>query len=316
MPRLSTSLIRKASRTRPCLHLLLPECRNLEQAKLEYNWLTEELPPEKSIRWACLQRYKHVPLQYILRSQPFGPLDIICRPGVLIPRWETEEWVMELATTINNSTLINHAIPLHICDTFTGTGCIALALSHGIPNSTFTAIDVSKKAINLAKENMLKNRVSKGRLIRRDILSSNAGEEYPLHIDILTGNPPYVRRCDFNRDVKPSVRLFEPKLALVGELECYQDLVDHWLSKTDSFFYEIGDTDQFDYVERRIKDDFKLRQIWSIGLKYDSNGKPRVVYGFKNTSKGGILLQILPSFGTIMHLATALNKQEAYSKQK
>ncbi|CAI4988007.1 CGH_1_HP_G0133200.mRNA.1.CDS.1 [Saccharomyces cerevisiae] len=311
MPRISTSLIRKASRIRPGLHLLLPECRTLEQAKLEYKWLTEELPPDKSIRWACLQRYKHVPLQYILRSQPFGALDIVCKPGVLIPRWETEEWVMAIIRALNNSMLSRHTIPLHICDTFTGTGCIALALSHGIANCTFTAIDVSTRAIKLVKENMLKNKVSGGKLVQHNILSSKASDEYPSHIDILTGNPPYIRKRDFNRDVKTSVKLFEPRLALVGELECYINLVNYWLPKTDSFFYEIGDAEQFNYVERRIKEDSYLSRIWSIGLKYDSNGKARVVYGFKATPKGQILHQIFASFGTIRHLAAALSGHKA-----
>lgn len=307
MPRISTSLIRKAARIRPGLHFLLPECRTLEQAKLEYKWLTEELPSEKSIRWACFQRYKHVPLQYILRSQPFGALDIICKPGVLIPRWETEEWVMDIIRAFNNSALSSRTIPLHICDTFTGTGCIALALSHGIPHSTFTAIDVSRKAIELVKENMLKNNVSGGKLIEQNILSSKVCDEYPSHIDILTGNPPYIRIRDFNRDVTTSVKLFEPRLALVGELECYRNLVDHWLPKTDSFFYEIGDINQFSYVENRIKEDSNLSRSWSIGLKYDSNGKARVVYGFNDTPKGQMLLQIFASFGTIRYLATALS---------
>ncbi|CAI4036042.1 hypothetical protein SMKI_14G2570 [Saccharomyces mikatae IFO 1815] len=314
MPRISTSLIRKASRIRPGLHLLLPECRTLEQAKLEYKWLAEELPPGRSIRWACFQRYNHVPLQYILRSQPFGPLEIVCKPGVLIPRWETEEWVMDLVKILSNSALLSNNDPLHICDTFTGTGCIALALSHGIPNSSFTVIDVSRKAIELVKENMLKNKVSKGKLIQRNILSSNGCNEYPSHIDILTGNPPYIRKRHFIRDVTTSVKLFEPRLALIGELECYENLVDHWLSKTNSFFYEIGDFDQFSYVQNRIKDDSNLSRIWSVGLKYDSNGNPRVVYGFKATPKGSILLQILEPFGTIKYLATALSRHKANSK--
>ncbi|CAI4050402.1 hypothetical protein N7582_004906 [Saccharomyces uvarum] len=314
MPRISPSLLRKASRIRPGLQLLLPECRSLQQASLEYKWLTEELPPDKSILSACLQRYNHAPLQYILGSQPFGPLDIVCKPGVLIPRWETEEWVMELITTINNSALFNHGTPLHICDTCTGTGCIALALNHGIPNSTFTAIDISKKAIDLVKLNILKNKVGQGRLIQRNILSSTPSNIPPLNIDILTGNPPYIRKRDFNRDVKTSVRLFEPKLALVGEFEFYENLVDHWLSKTNSFFYEIGDTGQFDYVENRIKSDSMLSQNWSIGLKYDSNGKPRVVYGFKNNSKGARLLQFFESFGTLKHLATTPNKHDTGAK--
>lgn len=97
----------------------------------------------------------------------------------------------------------------------------------------------------------------------------------------------------------------------MGELECYINLVNYWLPKTDSFFYEIGDVEQFNYVERRIKEDSYLSRIWSIGLKYDSNGKARVVYGFKATPKGRILHQIFASFGTIRHLATALSGHKA-----
>lgn len=113
-----------ARRESPYLPLLLPTLRDIDSARRELRWIAEhfhdraadglavETNSQQKIKlksslyrkiWkACFLRgYKGVPLQYILGSQPFGDsLDIICRPGVLIPRWETEEWGVKIARGI------------------------------------------------------------------------------------------------------------------------------------------------------------------------------------------------------------------------
>ena len=98
MPRLSTFILRHAWHEHPFLPLLLRTCRDLLSARNELRWLREHIlettspgfPPaarHQRLHKLCLQRSKGKPLQYILGSQPFGDLEILCEPGVLIPRF-------------------------------------------------------------------------------------------------------------------------------------------------------------------------------------------------------------------------------------
>jgi len=104
MPRLSNALLRHARTINPLLALLLRPCRDLPSAHNELRWLREHVNerlvrrfgdekdvPEQLRRRCvvnlCRQRATGVPLQYLLGSQPFGDLDVLCRKGVLIPRY-------------------------------------------------------------------------------------------------------------------------------------------------------------------------------------------------------------------------------------
>lgn len=93
MPRLLHSLIHVALAKNQLLHTLLRECRTLEQATAELRWLREFIALEKGgkggkkyLKQLCERRGRGEPLQYILGTQPFGGLDILCERGVLIPR--------------------------------------------------------------------------------------------------------------------------------------------------------------------------------------------------------------------------------------
>jgi methylase of polypeptide subunit release factors len=72
---------------------LLPACRDLESAANELRWIREHVqdttsPIPAGLRiWKLVEkRGRGIPLQYVLGTQPFGDLEIKCRPGVLIPR--------------------------------------------------------------------------------------------------------------------------------------------------------------------------------------------------------------------------------------
>lgn len=88
MPRLPQSLLRTAFAQNPLLAILLKECRTLEQATAELRWLREHVSEKPTRRLAelCERRGRGEPLQYILGTQPFGGLEILCRKDVLIPR--------------------------------------------------------------------------------------------------------------------------------------------------------------------------------------------------------------------------------------
>jgi methylase of polypeptide subunit release factors len=98
MPRIPLSVILKARRENILLPILLKECRTIDSARNELRWLREravrdsQSHPSK-IEWRgqlksmCQLRSRGYPLQYILGDQPFGDLEILCRKGVLIPRF-------------------------------------------------------------------------------------------------------------------------------------------------------------------------------------------------------------------------------------
>ncbi|QLQ78954.1 hypothetical protein HG537_0B03010 [Torulaspora globosa] len=266
MPRISPAMIRKVASYDPLLGLLLPVCRTAEAARQELHWIRNE---GASVQRACALRARSVPLQYVLGSQPFGELEILCKRNVLIPRWETEEWASELAARWQTSRVTAPTV----VDLCTGTGCVALLLKRALPRAQVTAIDCSPFAIALVTKNLHHNDIRDVTVLQRDILRD---DRPAIAADLVVCNPPYIPRDAFVRDVTTSVKMYEPRLALVADKEFYTNLCDVWLRHTRSFVYEIGDISQAHFVADRIS-----ATTWSVGIRRDSNGKPRVVYGFK-----------------------------------
>lgn len=302
MPRITPAVIREAAKIHPWLPLLLAENRTIPQSRQELRWLIQEFGPNNSTKLykSCLERNKHVPLQYILGSQPFGMLDIKCKKGVLIPRWETEEWCLNLCDSIRRSNLITSGVRnWKIMDLCTGTGCIPLTVINETKELfsreiqlDVQAVDCSPIAINLTKLNFKTNfgdniLLSKTSNICFNIHKCNILQEAEVlkhmsqcknkqMINILTCNPPYIVHQEFIKDVRSSVRMYEPKLALIGNLEFYNNLCDVWVRKNliDSFVYEIGNLEQALYVQKNLPNN------WVSGTTNDSNNKPRCVFGY------------------------------------
>ncbi|KAK8855480.1 S-adenosyl-L-methionine-dependent methyltransferase [Apiospora arundinis] len=128
----------------------------------------------KVVASLCRRRARGEPLQYLLGSQPFGPLEIQCHRGVLIPRPETEAWTYALAREIAARFASRGQINskerkkgrLRIVDFCTGTGCIPLLLSallHRRFQLQIRGFDIEERAVRLAKENLRYN-VTRGLL--------------------------------------------------------------------------------------------------------------------------------------------------------
>ncbi|KAL2809032.1 S-adenosyl-L-methionine-dependent methyltransferase [Aspergillus granulosus] len=203
------------------------------------------------LKTMCVVRSRGVPLQYILGDQPFGDLDIKCARGVLIPRHETEAITYHTANLILDE-ITKYRVgsrgastPLRILDLCTGTGCIPLLLhsllSPHFSNLSITGIDISTVAIKLARENSERN-VRLGLLSERaltevsfrhgnvleyahdgstlnKVFQDMPAPRFPnreLGCDVIISNPPYISPDDYrNGTTSRSVRMFEPKLALV-----------------------------------------------------------------------------------------------------
>jgi release factor glutamine methyltransferase len=178
----------------------------------------EELAPAKAVLYTQLleRRREGEPVQYITGETEFYGLPFRTTRDVLIPRPETEhlvEKIIALAASLHEP---------HIVDVGTGSGCIAVALAHKLPQAQISAIDISAAALAVAEENAQQNGVAI-RFLQGDLLAPVAGERF----DLVVSNPPYVPSAD-RASLSVEVRDFEPATALfAGDdgLETYRNLI-------------------------------------------------------------------------------------------
>ena len=145
------------------------------------------------------------PIQYILGSTHFMDMDFKVNENVLIPRPETEElvrWVLEDYRMDGNK-------EISILDIGTGSGCIAISLAKNMKRAKVYGLDISKKALEVAKENAVKNQVEV-EFLNADILNM---EYFKEKVDVIVSNPPYVRLLEKEK-MKPNVIENEPGSAL------------------------------------------------------------------------------------------------------
>lgn len=179
------------------------------------------------------------PIPYLLRSAPFYGNEFIVSPSVLIPRPETEllidsvvEYLWETGREDDKLTVV---------DVGTGSGNIAITLAKMLPKADIVAIDISKEALILAKQNAdwhgVANRIG---LIHGDLLLPIDFEP-----DLIVANLPYVAEDEWSL-LDRSVRLFEPEIALNGGntgMKIISDLLDQaedQLVLGGAIFLEIG----------------------------------------------------------------------------
>lgn len=149
------------------------------------------------------------PLAYLAGTWDFCGLTLTVTPDVLIPRDDTLA-VTELAI----ERLREREAPVRVLDLCTGSGCIGLAIAHTLPHARVTLGDVSAAALRVAK----KNTADLGLSTRVTAFELDALKPAPAFLgqfDVLVSNPPYVTWAEM-QELEPSVRDFEPHLALDG----------------------------------------------------------------------------------------------------
>jgi release factor glutamine methyltransferase len=150
------------------------------------------------------RRLAREPVAYIVGRQEFWGRDFAVRPGVLIPRPETELIVEETLAWAEG-----RPAPLRIVDIGTGSGCLAITLALELPQAIVSASDISADALVVARENA--DRL--GARVAFHHGSMLAGVDTPA--DAIVSNPPYVRRADYET-LQPEVRDYEPAVALLA----------------------------------------------------------------------------------------------------
>jgi release factor glutamine methyltransferase len=153
----------------------------------------------------------HKPVQYVLHEAWFGGMKLYVDENVLIPRPETEELVdlviKELKTNASPATKEE----TKILDIGTGSGCIPVTIKKNIPSWRVYAVDVSRKALDVAKKNASENDADIN-FILADMLDENTWEQFPS-FDCIISNPPYIPLNEKNL-ISDNVTKFEPNLAL------------------------------------------------------------------------------------------------------
>lgn len=189
-----------------------------------------------NLEWRKIMRIidRHVggePVEYLLKSVDFYGNKLEVTPDVLIPRPETEILVEKVCGRVSEGRLL---------DLCTGSGCIGLGIKRAVPSLTVVLSDISEGAIQVARDNARRNRLSVG-IACGDLLAPFQGEKF----DYVVCNPPYISEAAYS-ELDTSVSEFEPRLALVGGrsgLEVYERLereLPRCLSPGAKIFFEIG----------------------------------------------------------------------------
>lgn len=156
----------------------------------------------RKAREAVEQVIKGCPVQYIFSRAHFYGMELKVTPATLIPRPETAMLVDMIVDRCG------HRRDLRVLDLGTGSGCIAIALSRNLPFATVTGVDISRAALDIAKENADALHASI-ELRQADMLTDNFDGEW----DVIVSNPPYVLQSE-SADMEPNVLNYEPHSAL------------------------------------------------------------------------------------------------------
>jgi release factor glutamine methyltransferase len=144
------------------------------------------------------------PVAYIVKKKEFWSKDFFVSNDVLIPRPETELMVEKIIKIFKSKSIF-------LLDIGTGTGCILLSILSELKNSKGIGIDVSQKAIQIAKQNQKNHKL----ILRSKFLKRSLKEIYYKKFDLIVSNPPYIMKKDI-KNLDEDIKKFEPKLALDG----------------------------------------------------------------------------------------------------
>jgi release factor glutamine methyltransferase len=157
------------------------------------------------------RRAEGVPVAYLLGRREFYSLDFKVTPDVLIPRPETEFAVIAVLDRLKQRPA--DAPPPRIVDVGTGSGAIAVTVAKLAPSAQVTAVDISSKALAVARDNANQHGVAQRiTFVEGDLLAALPTE---ARFDIVVSNPPYVSSAEL-KVLAPEVRDHEPHLALVA----------------------------------------------------------------------------------------------------
>ena len=207
------------------------------------------------------RRAKREPLAYILKRKEFWSKDFFVDRSTLIPRPETELLCESVINVFKNKNLF-------ILDIGTGSGCIILSILSEIKGGKGIGVDISRKAIEVAKKNSnklgLNNRVK--------FLNKPLENIYGYKFDLIVSNPPYIKTSDI-KNLSDDVKRYEPKRALDGGKDGL-DVIKKVIYKSKTILKRLGTL----VLEIGYKQHYKVSQI----LKDQNFKEDLLVKDYKN----------------------------------
>ena len=174
-----------------------------------------------------LRRTKKEPIAYILKKREFWSKDYFVNQNTLIPRPETELLCEQLIKIFKGKSI-------NFLDIGTGTGCILLTILSEINEAKGIGLDISKKAIDVAKRNSKNLKLtSRAKFFTRSLEEING-----YKFDLVVSNPPYIKSIDL-KNLQEDVRKFEPKIALDGGKEGL-DVIKKVIYKSKTILKKLG----------------------------------------------------------------------------
>ena len=233
-----------------------------------YMHIDEEMSEEQVREFEVLirKRAERVPLQYITGEQEFMGLTFHVNSNVLIPRQDTETLVEEALKVIKPG--------MKVMDMCTGSGCVLISILKNAHDVEGIGYDISKQAINVAKENAKFNEVP-AVLERGDLCEDVVENDF----DMIVSNPPYIP-TDVVATLMPEVSQFEPREALDGKgdgLYFYSKILEqckNYMKPDGYILFEIG-CEQGDAVSTMMR----LAGFSEVRVIKDLARNDRVVMG-------------------------------------
>lgn len=211
------------------------------------------------------------PVQYVLGRAEFCGRWFNVRPGVLIPRPETEElcaWITADSKASGSPKVL---------DIGTGSGCIAITLQLDMPESKVTAWDISADTLDVARENAQRFGANVN-FVKQDALNAKPEGEW----DVIVSNPPYICEKE-KKDMAVNVLEHEPHTALfvpdADPLLFYRAitrLAVQTLSKGGRLYFEINPI----YADDTCRM-MQAEGMTAVELRSDMYGKQRMAKGIK-----------------------------------
>jgi|TARA_B100001093_G_scaffold519065_1_gene606266 release factor glutamine methyltransferase len=207
------------------------------------------------------RRANNEPLAYILKYKEFWSKDFFVDRNTLIPRPETEllcENIIKLFKKKN----------LYILDIGTGSGCIILSILTEIKKAKGVGIDISRKAIEVARKNSSKLGLND----RVKFFNKPLENIHDYKFDLVVSNPPYIRSSDI-KNLSEDVKRFEPKIALDGGKDGL-DVIKKVIYKSKTILKRLG----WLALEIGYGQHYKVSQI----LKKENFKEELLVQDYKN----------------------------------
>ena len=262
------------------VELLMSHVLKCTRSQLYTKW-NQELSKKSIQRFISFLKKRQIgqPIAYLLKRREFYGCEFYVKPGVFIPRPETETIISAIVDMIPKQEELN------IIDFGSGSGCIGLSLVRHFPKSRLLSVDISEKVLQVSQKNAIRLSVNHRVCFLRKSISDLKISDWPFAVNkgvnMIVANPPYIAFNDLH--VEKSVCLFEPAVALFSmnqglyHIHTWFQKAIELLSPGGHYLFEIGAGQDISFLKCFGRKKMKLCSQFR-----DLSGKIRVIYFQKN----------------------------------